>query len=121
MDAKAPMTETNLAYAIPPTTKSWFRTPHLLQLNICVGIVLISSTTMGFDGSMMNGLQSLDTWFTYFGSPDATWLGLMNAVLPLGVVSPMFREAVWQYSHKSRLSSLSQLVGCPMPLVGVTQ
>ncbi|KAJ5667422.1 hypothetical protein N7507_003286 [Penicillium longicatenatum] len=26
------------------------------------------------------------SWFTYFGSPDATWLGLMNAVLPLGVI-----------------------------------
>lgn len=81
MDAKTHLTETNREYAIPTTTKSWFRTPHLLQLNICVGIVLISSTTMGFDGSMMNGLQSLDTWFTYFGSPDATWLGLMNAVI----------------------------------------
>ncbi|KAJ6016792.1 hypothetical protein N7451_000171 [Penicillium sp. IBT 35674x] len=86
MNAKSHLTETNMEYAIPTTTKSWFRTPHLLQLNICVGIVLISSTTMGFDGSMMNGLQSLDTWFTYFGSPDATWLGLMNAVMPLGVI-----------------------------------
>lgn len=67
--------------------KSWLRKPHLVQLNLCVTVILLSSTTMRFDGSMMNGLQSLDTWYAYFGNPDGTWLGLMNAVMPLGLVS----------------------------------
>jgi hypothetical protein len=84
--------EVEMSAIVPPSAKQWFRTPHLVQLNLCVATVLLSSTTMGFDGSMMNGLQSLDTWFTYFGSPNGTWLGLMNAVLPLGVVITIHRQ-----------------------------
>ncbi|KAL2857314.1 general substrate transporter [Aspergillus pseudoustus] len=74
------------AYVSPRGGLPSFWRPHILRLNVCVAVVLLSSATMGFDGSMMNGLQSLDTWASYFGHPSGTWLGLMNAVLPLGVI-----------------------------------
>jgi hypothetical protein len=60
---------------------------HLLRLNLYVLIILFSSAGMGFDGSMMNGLQALSTWTTYFHNPSASLLGVTNAVLNIGPVS----------------------------------
>lgn len=34
----------------------------------------------GYDGSMMNGLQTLDQWRNYFGNPQGSTLGLFNAI-----------------------------------------
>lgn len=41
---------------------------------------LITSSTMGYDGSMMNGLQSLNAWANYFNYPTGGKLGLLNAI-----------------------------------------
>ncbi len=40
--------------------------------------------TNGYDGSMMNGLQSLDLWESYFGYPTGGLLGLFNAIQSIG-------------------------------------
>lgn len=48
-----------LAEVIPDTDKFWFQIPHLLQLNLILVIPLLSSSVAGYDGSLMNGLQSL--------------------------------------------------------------
>jgi hypothetical protein len=37
-----------------------------------------------FDGSMMNGLQSVKAWRSYFGEPKGATLGLFNAAYPIG-------------------------------------
>ena len=50
---------------------------------ICSSITfssLITSSTNGYDGSMMNGLQSLTQWTTYFNNPSGGRLGLLNAI-----------------------------------------
>jgi hypothetical protein len=36
--------------------------------------------TNGYDGSMMNGLQSLDLWEEYFGHPQGGLLGVSHVV-----------------------------------------
>jgi hypothetical protein len=41
---------------------------------------LITSSTNGYDGSMMNGLQSLPQWTGYFDNPSGGRLGLLNAI-----------------------------------------
>lgn len=41
---------------------------------------LITSSTNGFDGSMMNGLQSLNQWKEAFNNPSNSMLGLLNAI-----------------------------------------
>ena len=43
-------------------------------------ISLITSSTNGYDGSMMNGLQSLPQWESAFGHPQRGKLGLLNAI-----------------------------------------
>lgn len=55
---------------------AWLKNAGIVKLNLVLVLSLISSYTTGFDSSMMNGLQSLDTWKVYFGNPDASDLAL---------------------------------------------
>lgn len=90
------MTESNihsvgeLAAVLPSRNRPWYLTPSLLQLNVYILFVCLSATGMGFDGSMMNGLQSLDTWVGYFNNPSSALLGVTNAALNLGPVRALY-------------------------------
>lgn len=48
--------------------------------------MFVTSYTYGFDGSMMNGLQSLAQWNQAFGSPAGGKLGLLNAIQNIGTL-----------------------------------
>lgn len=50
---------TALAEVLPVTEKWWFQQSHLLRLNLLLLVPLLSSSVAGYDGSLMNGLQSL--------------------------------------------------------------
>lgn len=41
---------------------------------------LITSSTNGYDGSMMNALESEKQWNNFFGKPEGSKLGLFNAI-----------------------------------------
>ncbi|KAI0439711.1 hexose transporter [Xylaria telfairii] len=75
-----------LAQVLPKTNKYWFQQPHLIRLNLLLLIPLLSSSVAGYDGSLMNGLQSLEQWQTYFGHPRGATLGLVNAAQSIGSV-----------------------------------
>jgi len=47
-------------------------------------LLLITSYTNGYDGSMMNGLQILDQWRNAMGDPEGSQLGLLNAIQNIG-------------------------------------
>lgn len=67
-----------VAAAIDSYTRgmSWRSNGGLIKLNLMLLLFQISSYATGYDGSMMNGLQSLDTWKATFNNPDASELGL---------------------------------------------
>ncbi|KAJ5721728.1 uncharacterized protein N7483_009662 [Penicillium malachiteum] len=48
----------DLARVLPVQPNPWYRTPHLRRLNFHLLFVIMSAAGLGFDGSMMNGLQS---------------------------------------------------------------
>ncbi|CUM50056.1 uncharacterized protein AC631_00900 [Debaryomyces fabryi] len=56
----------------------WYKVPHLRQLNFCVLLISLSSATLGYDSSMLNGLQSLAYWRDYLGNPTGTTLGALT-------------------------------------------
>lgn len=58
-----------------------------MVLNGWVILLLITSSTNGYDGSMMNGLQSLSQWTGYFGNPTGSKLGLLNAIQNIGCLA----------------------------------
>ncbi|CAI6342573.1 unnamed protein product [Periconia digitata] len=71
-------------------TKRWWRHPNLRALNLWLLIPLLSIFSQGFDGSMMNGLQSVTYWRNYFGAPTGSTLGIFNAAYPLGGIVGVF-------------------------------
>ncbi|KAI0758217.1 hexose transporter [Fomes fomentarius] len=65
---------------VPWYKKSNLRLLYLLMFPTCIGIEM----TSGFDSSMMNGLQAVETWDEFFGHPRSTILGLLSALYSLG-------------------------------------
>jgi hypothetical protein len=41
---------------------TWYKDPALRKTYIFLSFVILTSATNGYDGSMVNGLQSLDIW-----------------------------------------------------------
>ncbi|ODV82965.1 hypothetical protein CANARDRAFT_30429, partial [[Candida] arabinofermentans NRRL YB-2248] len=66
-----------IAEVLPRDGKPWYKNRHLLQLNFLLLVPLLSAATGGYDGSLMNGLQSLDEWKVKYGYPTGTWLGFI--------------------------------------------
>ncbi|KAG5804598.1 hypothetical protein H9Q74_012391 [Fusarium xylarioides] len=85
--------EVSTTMVLPPSpvdTKRWWKSPNLRTLNFLMMIPLLSIFSQGFDGSMMNGLQSVSHWQTYFGTPTGAMLGFFNAAYPLGGILGTF-------------------------------
>ncbi|KFZ19742.1 hypothetical protein V501_00512, partial [Pseudogymnoascus sp. VKM F-4519 (FW-2642)] len=77
----------SVALAMPASsldTEHWWRHKNLRTLNLLLVFPLLSIFTQGFDGSMMNGLQAVESWRLYFGNPEGSTLGLFNAAYPIG-------------------------------------
>lgn len=72
------------------TEKPWFLTPHLVKLNLLLLSGLLSQATSGFDGSMLNGLQSLPQWADYFEHPKGSRLSAIANGTIFGVLAAMF-------------------------------
>jgi sugar porter (SP) family MFS transporter len=70
-------------HLIDPNRK-WYNNKRIIVLNAWIVLLLITSSTNGYDGSMMNGLQSIDHWRLYFGDPKGGTLGLFNAIQNIG-------------------------------------
>ncbi|KFY82133.1 hypothetical protein V500_10802 [Pseudogymnoascus sp. VKM F-4518 (FW-2643)] len=104
-----------LVAALPPNPKPWYRTRHLLRLNVTLLVLLVSAASVGFDGSMMNGLQTLPQWRGYFGHPNGALLGAMNAVYPVGKVCGLL-PVTWISDHYGRKAPI--LAGFILLLIG---
>ncbi|KAJ5336640.1 uncharacterized protein N7506_004662 [Penicillium brevicompactum] len=68
---------------------SWLSNGGIMKLNFMLVIFQISSYATGYDGSMMNGLQSLTSWRDSFNHPGASELGLLNAIQNVGQLITM--------------------------------
>ncbi|CAL1699477.1 unnamed protein product [Somion occarium] len=71
------------AHLIDPNRK-WYSNRRLILLHAWIVLLLITSSTNGFDGSLLNSFQSLPSWQTYFNQPAGGRLGLLNAIQNIG-------------------------------------
>ncbi|KAG6811658.1 hypothetical protein H0H92_006420 [Tricholoma furcatifolium] len=71
------------AHLVDPNRK-WYNNRRLIILHAWLVLMLITSSNNGYDGSMMNGLQSLDQWKIAFNYPTSGRLGLLNAIQNIG-------------------------------------
>ena len=80
----------------------WYKVPHLINLNIIILSLLMSSGTIGYDGSMMNGLQSLQQWQSFMNHPKGAWLGFINAIQAVGgiITYPIQAYVADRYGRK---------------------
>ncbi|KAJ3035763.1 hypothetical protein HDV00_003435 [Rhizophlyctis rosea] len=62
----------------------WYKNRGIRNLNLLLLLVLITSSTNGYDGSMMNGLQGVQNWIDYFGNPQGQVKGILNAIQNIG-------------------------------------
>ncbi|KAH6721702.1 lactose permease [Leptodontidium sp. MPI-SDFR-AT-0119] len=83
-----------LLAVLPTNPKPWYKTRHLIQLNLILLVPLFSAATIGFDSAMMNGLQSLPQWKTFFEFPKPALLGTINAIYPVGKLIGLY-PATW--------------------------
>ncbi|ODV76853.1 hexose transporter [Suhomyces tanzawaensis NRRL Y-17324] len=75
--------------------KSWWKYSYLRNLHWFVFLITLTSTNNGYDGSMLNGLQSLSTWQKAMGHPKGQKLGaLSNGALYGNLVSFLFASYV---------------------------
>lgn len=77
----------------------WYQKPNLrFCYLILIPCGLGVEWTSGFDSSMMNSLQAVESWVDYFGNPSSARLGLLNAMYSLGALMAIpFIPSVSQY------------------------
>ncbi|KAI6019993.1 general substrate transporter [Pisolithus orientalis] len=78
--------DTSFAHLLNPNRK-WYNNKRIIILNAWIVLLLITSSTNGYDGSMMNGLQSLQQWQDDFNHPSKGRLGLLNAIQNVGALA----------------------------------
>jgi sugar porter (SP) family MFS transporter len=93
--------EWNLQNVLPNTGKPWYKERHFLLLNLGMIIPYLSSTTNGYDGSMLNGLQSMSQWQHFFDFPTGTRLGSLSNGVIFGQILA-FPIAPWLCDHTGR-------------------
>ena len=76
----------DLARVLPDDNTPWYRKGHLVLLNYYVLCMILLAAANGYDGSMMNGLQSLPQWDEFMDRPRSTWLGFINSLQPLSSI-----------------------------------
>ncbi|KAL3452713.1 putative hexose transporter [Aspergillus insuetus] len=94
----------------------WWKRRNMRTLYIYIVILILSNTANGFDGSMMNGLQTLSYWQEYFNYPRGALLGLFNASMSLGSLIGLF---VVPYLIDWRGRKMGLVVGCVIMLLAV--
>lgn len=94
----------------------WWKDRNLRTLYIYVVVLILTNTANGFDGSMMNGLQTLVYWREYFDNPKGSILGLFNASMSLGSLIGLFfvPYLVDRFGRKSGV-----VTGCLIMLLAV--
>ncbi|KAJ8454833.1 hypothetical protein ONZ45_g19152 [Pleurotus djamor] len=64
--------------------RKWYNNKRLIALHAWIFLFLITPSNNGYDGTMMNGLQSLPQWRGFFNNPSGSMLGLLNAIQHIG-------------------------------------
>ncbi|KAL3461660.1 general substrate transporter [Aspergillus heterothallicus] len=77
--------------------------------------LFLSSTSLGYDASLLNGLQTMDTWATYFNDPRGSRLGLFGALPAIGTFA-VFLVAPYLSDGLGR--RIATAIGCAIIVLG---
>jgi hypothetical protein len=55
--------ESPVDHGVPQgSTLPWYQQPNLRELYLLMVILFLGSSTLGYDGSLLNGLQTMTSW-----------------------------------------------------------
>ncbi|KAK8864556.1 hypothetical protein IAR55_001806 [Kwoniella newhampshirensis] len=63
------------------TNATWYKDAGLRKSMISIFVLYFCVFTLGYDGSLLNGLQTLEQWQIYFDHPSGGTLGLISMVM----------------------------------------
>ncbi|KAF4310523.1 putative hexose transporter protein [Botryosphaeria dothidea] len=89
---------------------TWWKDPGLRKLYCMMPILFLGSTINGYDGSLLNGLQTMDPWQEYFGHPTSARLGLFTAIQNIGSFVALFFSSYAADRLGRRLGVVSGLI-----------
>ncbi|KAK9472185.1 general substrate transporter [Dipodascopsis tothii] len=112
-----------LADVTPKMDTMWWNVPHIRKLNLLLSCAMLTQVTSGFDGSMLNGLQSLPTWRDFFGHPQGQRLGVMSNGITWGTLAsmPFVAPACERYGRRKPIFVGTVLVVIGAALQGASQ
>ncbi|KAJ4138767.1 hypothetical protein NW768_002639 [Fusarium equiseti] len=94
----------------------WWKRRNMRTLYFYIVILILTNTANGFDGSMMNGLQTLSYWQEYFNHPRGSTLGFFNASMSLGSLIGLF---IVPYMIDRLGRKMGVIIGCVIMLLAV--
>lgn len=106
-----------LADVLPKDNRPLYTKGYLIKLNAIIISLVMFSSSNGYDGSLMNGLQALPGWHTFMNNPTGAWLGFINAVYWLGN-GVAFPVAAWVSNKYGRKPGV--YIGYGFLVLGVT-
>ncbi|EFX02239.1 hexose transporter [Grosmannia clavigera kw1407] len=93
----------------------WYMQTKLRELYLKMIILFLGSTTLGYDSSLLNGLQTMDSWQEFFHHPRSSRLGIFGAIPGFGGLFILF-FAPYVADILGRRSAIA--VGCLFVILG---
>ncbi|KAM0271626.1 hypothetical protein ACHAQH_009033 [Verticillium albo-atrum] len=90
---------------------TWYKHAGLRSLYLRMPILVLCATINGYDGSLLNGLQTVEYWRSYFGHPTDSTLGLFTAIVNVECFTPYIADYVGR--------RIATAIGVIVLLVGV--
>ncbi|WKT43893.1 Sugar/inositol transporter [Fusarium oxysporum f. sp. vasinfectum] len=66
------------------STLPFWKQTELRKLYLMMVFLFMGSTTLGYDSSLLNGLQTMGSWQTFFDHPEGSRLGIFGAMPGFG-------------------------------------
>ncbi|KAM0241495.1 hypothetical protein ACHAP5_007534 [Fusarium lateritium] len=116
--------ESTVTYLLAQDITPWYKKPNLRALYLClIPAALGVEMTTGYDGSVLNGLQAVETWQNHFGHPTGALLGATSASYNLGGLAtlPFVPYVVDKIGrrHSITLGSLILIVGTVLQVCSI--
>lgn len=96
---------------------TWYREPHLRKLYAMSLVLMIASSTTGYDGSLINTSQQIELWQDFFGPDIANnnKLGILVNMFNIGSIASFFITP-YVADHFGR--RLAIIIGCVLMVGG---
>lgn len=75
--------------ALAANSLPWYKDAGRRRLYGLVFVAILSSATNGYDGSLMNGLQALPSYLSYFHNPQGEQQSVLVAIQSIGGISSL--------------------------------